>query len=344
MKPFNMLYTLIFLLVVAACKTENTTQTNTTYEVAVDSITSHKGNMNPPSAISPSHEDTIADQVVIVIDEEDVKKTRLPEHGPEKKTNIVQAPDTDSGLVTQPDIVPSEAEVEEEENEGTPVEEVLMVEAEAKPDHDLFNQLLKKYVKNGKVNYSGIIKDKAQLETYLDQLRKSAPGKSWSRDEQLAYWINAYNAFTIKLIVDNYPVNSIMDISNGKPWDVNWIKIGGKAYSLNDIENSIIRPQFKEPRIHFAVNCAAISCPPLASEAFTAVNLDALLEKQTRAFISNNKFNTIASSEVEISKIFEWYAGDFSNLISFLNKYSDQEINASAKVKFKEYDWTLNKM
>jgi hypothetical protein len=211
------------------------------------------------------------------------------------------------------------------------------------PSHDAWDKLLQQYVSAaGKVNYAGFKKDKAKLETYLDILQKNAPQNDWSRAEKMAFWINAYNAFTVKLIVDNYPVSSIMKLDGGKPWDRKWINIGGKSYSLNNIENDILRPQFKDARIHFAVNCAAKSCPPLLNRAWTAANLESNFEKQARAFINNPNFNKISAKEVEVSKIFEWYASDFGNLIEYLNKYSATKINANAKVKYREYDWALN--
>ncbi len=211
------------------------------------------------------------------------------------------------------------------------------------PSHESWDKLLRQYVsETGKVNYSGFKKDKAKLESYLDILQKNPPQNDWSRAEKMAFWINAYNAFTVKLIVDNYPISSIMKLDGGKPWDRKWINIGGKTYSLNNIENDILRPQFKDPRIHFAVNCAAKSCPPLLNRAWTAANLESNFEKQARAFINNPGFNKISEKEVEVSKIFDWYSGDFGNLIDYLNKYSNTKINANAKVKFREYDWALN--
>lgn len=210
-------------------------------------------------------------------------------------------------------------------------------------NHQPWNDLLKANVSSsGKVNYKGFKSSEAALDTYLEDLKNNAPESSWSRNEKLAYWINAYNAFTVKLIVDNYPVSSITKLHGGKPWDVKWIKIGGKNYSLNNIENDIIRPRFKEPRIHFAVNCAAQSCPPLLNRAWTANNLNSYFDKQTKAFINNSKYNNINASSVEVSKIFEWYGEDFGNLITFLNKYTSTKIDAGAKVSYKEYDWTLN--
>lgn len=211
------------------------------------------------------------------------------------------------------------------------------------PSHALFNTLLGRYVgSNGMVNYAKIKSD-GDFEQYLSLLQNNSPSNDWSRDEKLAHWINAYNAFTIKKIVDNYPLGSITDLDGGKPWDKKWIKIGVNTYSLNDIENTIIRPQFKEPRIHFAVNCAAISCPPLANQAFTASNLNSLLDKQTTAFINNSASNTLSAKKASISKIFEWYGDDFGSIVDFINKYSATKLNAKAKIDYKDYNWKLNK-
>lgn len=213
----------------------------------------------------------------------------------------------------------------------------------AKPTHEQWDALLRKYVTaNGKVNYAGLKKDNAALESYLGGLTRNPVQDDWSRNEKMTYWINAYNAFTVKLIVDNYPVTSIMKLHNGKAWDVKWIQLGKQTYSLNNIENDILRPKYKDARIHFAVNCAAESCPPLLNRAFTADQLDRQLEQQAKAFINSAKYNSINTNSVAISKIFEWYAGDFGNIIDYLNQYSDTKINAGATVKYQEYDWGLN--
>ncbi len=209
--------------------------------------------------------------------------------------------------------------------------------------HDKFDRLLRKYVSTtGKVNYNGFQSEKKELDSYLKLLEENPIQSNWSRSKKMVYWINAYNAFTIKMIVDNYPVSSITKLHGGKPWDVKWIKLDGQSYNLNNIENDILRPTFKDARIHFAVNCAAKSCPPILNQAWTESNLKKLLEKQARAFINNPKFNSIKKNEVEISKIFEWYAVDFGNIIDYLNKYSITEIKKNAKVKYREYDWALN--
>lgn len=210
--------------------------------------------------------------------------------------------------------------------------------------HDNFNSLLRKHVSStGVVNYQGFKKDENKLDAYLLTMEKTNIEKSWSRNKKLAFWINAYNANTIKLILKNYPVKSIMDLNNGKPWDVKWIKIDQRTLSLNNIENDIIRPQFKEPRIHFAVNCAAKSCPPLLNKAWTEGNLNSNFERQTKAFINNPKYNTITSSKVEVSKIFDWYGKDFGDLTTYLNKYSSTKIGQGTSINFRTYDWNLNK-
>ncbi len=211
------------------------------------------------------------------------------------------------------------------------------------PGHERFSNLLSKHVSSdGVADYQGLKKNESELDTYLSALSQSPPDKSWSRGARLAYWINAYNAFTIKLILKHFPVASVMDIENGKPWDLKWIELNGETYSLNEIENDIIRPEFKEPRIHFAVNCAAKSCPPLANNAFTEQNLEGLLESQTKRFVNDASFNSLAKDKVAVSKIFEWYAADFANIPSFLNKYARTTIDPDAKITYKEYNWGLN--
>ncbi len=216
--------------------------------------------------------------------------------------------------------------------------------APAKPNHTAFNNLLGKYVNSaGNVNYAAFKKDEAKLDNYLDELSKNSPQSDWSRNESMAFWINAYNANTLKLILKNYPVNSITDLHSGKPWDVKWIKIGDETYSLNNIEHDIIRPRYKDARIHFAVNCAAASCPPLPNKAFTATNLNSLLESRTRSFIRNESYNAISGEAATVSKIFDWYGEDFGDLREFLNQYATTEISAATEIGFKEYDWALNK-
>jgi len=223
------------------------------------------------------------------------------------------------------------------------IEEVKEIEEVIAFSHQAFDGLLRKYVSStGKVNYAGFKKDKAKLDAYLKKLEGQAIEGSWSKNKKLAYWINAYNAYTIDMIIRNYPLKSITDLEGGKPWDKKFIKLNGKTLSLNNIENDIIRPTFKDARIHFAVNCAAKSCPPLMNKAWTESNLQGELEKRTRTFINNSSYNTISSGSAKISKIFEWYAVDFGNLNEYLAKYSKTTVDGSTKISYNEYDWSLN--
>lgn len=213
--------------------------------------------------------------------------------------------------------------------------------------HQAFDELLRKYVtSNGNVNYKGFKTEITKLNSYIKELDKQyANYNSWSKNKQLAFWINVYNAHTIKLITDNYPVSSITKIKGGKPWDYKFIKLGDKTYTLNEVENEIIRPKFKEPRIHFAVNCAAKSCPKLMNKAWTEDNLNSSLTTQTKAFLANSTENQLSAKQVKLSKIFEWYNVDFTDngsLISFINKYSSTTVSDNAKVLYNEYNWELN--
>ena len=213
----------------------------------------------------------------------------------------------------------------------------------AQPDYKTWDTFLKKYVSaTGDVDYNSIKSNKKSLDSIVRSFSIVTVSTTWSKNDQLAFWINAYNAFTIDLIVNNYPLKSIRNLDGGKPWDVKRITIGGNKYSLNNIENDIIRPQFKDARIHFAVNCGAKSCPPLLNAAFVAKTLDSQLEAVTKKFISNTKYQTITTTKVTLSKIFDWYAVDFGDIKTFVIKYSTTKINNNAVIIFKEYDWSLN--
>ena len=213
----------------------------------------------------------------------------------------------------------------------------------AQPDYKSWDEFLKKYVSAvGDVDYKSIKANKKSLDSIVRSFSIVTVIPSWSKNDQLAFWINAYNAFTIDLIVNNYPLKSIQNLDGGKPWDVKRISIGNKKYSLNNIENDIIRPHFKDARIHFAVNCAAKSCPPILNAAFSGKTLDAQLDAVTKKFINNTKFQSITPSRLTLSKIFEWYAADFGEIVTFMNKYSTIKINKNAQVTFREYNWALN--
>ena len=218
--------------------------------------------------------------------------------------------------------------------------------------HEIWNTLTKTHVsESGQVNYKGFQKDSVTLNKYIDLLSQNHPNKkNWSKNEQLAYWINAYNAFTVKLIIDNYPTKSIKDVKGGVPfinsvWDIKFIEIEGATYDLNNIEHGIVRKQFDDPRIHAALNCASISCPKLRNEAFTPERLESQMEDQMKYFINNPVKNKITSDDIQLSKLMKWYKGDFTKkgkLIDYLNKYSEVKINKDAKISHLDYDWNLN--
>ncbi|WP_299601120.1 DUF547 domain-containing protein [uncultured Aquimarina sp.] len=213
-----------------------------------------------------------------------------------------------------------------------------------RPDHSIWDQLTKKYVSSsGKVNYRGFKSNISKIEEYLTHLQKTYPKKDWTKNEKLAYWFNLYNASTIQLVASSYPVKSIKNINSGKPWDKKFIKSGSKVYSLNQIENTIVRPNFNEPRLHVAFNCAAVSCPKLLKGAFFPSKLNYQLETLSRSWINDTSKNKIGSDKIVISKIFEWYAVDFKKgVIPFINRYAITKANESANIQYLEYNWKLN--
>lgn len=212
--------------------------------------------------------------------------------------------------------------------------------------HDSFDTLLAKHVDvNGDVNYADFKNDEMVLSAYLDLLKENEPQDSWSDNKTMAYWINVYNAYTIYNILLEYPVSSIMDIESGAIWTTRTINIGGTDYTLDQIEKDKLLRAFNEPRVHFAVNCAATSCPPLLNKAWTEDNIQQYYASQARSFINNTTYNTIMNSSIEVSEIFNWYAGDFggsTQIVSYVQQYSDTSIDNAATVTYRTYDWTLN--
>lgn len=210
-------------------------------------------------------------------------------------------------------------------------------------DHSTWTELLQKHVsENGLVDYEGFLKDREKLNNYLTMLSKNKPTKKWSVQEQLAYYINTYNAYTVDLILEHYPVKSIKDIDGA--WTNAIVPIGNVEMSLGGIENSILR-KMNEPRIHFAINCASMSCPKLLNEAFTAAKINEQLEKVTREFIRSDK-NNISANTLKLSHIFKWYKTDFTQgentLIDYIEPYVETDIQPNAEISYLPYDWSLN--
>ncbi|MEP5254877.1 MAG: DUF547 domain-containing protein [Winogradskyella arenosi] len=210
-------------------------------------------------------------------------------------------------------------------------------------NHSRWDRILQKHVSNsGEVNYEALKNDPSELNIYIDALTHNTPTDAWTKEAKLAYWINAYNALTIDLILKNYPVKSIKDIKN--PWDQKLWQFGDTWQDLNTIEHKILRPM-KEPRIHFAIVCASISCPKLQNKAFTASTLETQLTQATKEFLNDPTKNELTKDAVQLSRIFKWFKKDFEitgSLIQFLNQYTDFEISESAKANYKDYNWNLN--
>lgn len=217
-----------------------------------------------------------------------------------------------------------------------------------RPDHSILDRLLNAHVSSsGKVDYGAIKKKVDTLDKYLVQLLNIAPASDWSKNERKAYYINAYNAYTLKFVLVKYPVKSVKDIkfSAKDIWNTRLVKLGGKAYTLQQVEDDILR-RMGDARIHFAINCASYSCPRLWNHAYTADNVSSRMTKLTKEYINDEKHNIITPKKIKISKIFEWYADDFvkegQTLIDFLNKYSDVKISPNAKIEYLPYNWSLN--
>ncbi len=212
-----------------------------------------------------------------------------------------------------------------------------------KVNHALFDVVLSEYVsENGSVNYAKLSENKKQLHAYLNELVKNSPKTTWAKEEKLAYWINAYNAFTLKVVIDNYPIKSIKDIDN--VWHKKFIPINGNLISLHYIEHTVLR-NLNEPRIHFAINCASASCPKLLTTAYLPEKIYQQLDFATKAFITDTSKNNITATQLKLSKIFKWYKNDFDvagGVVTFIQKYSDIEISDAVKISYLPYDWQLN--
>lgn len=229
-------------------------------------------------------------------------------------------------------------------------------------EHSAWSALLTRYVREGVVDYAGLKRSGlAALDDYLGSLQSVCPGHydRWTREQQLAFWINAYNAYTVKLILEHYPLKSIRSIGllPGAAFRERFIPLEalrGKVLSLNDLEHEILRKDFSEPRIHFAIVCASRSCPELRSEAYRAKILDAQLTQAARRFIadpSKNRFDAGART-LKLSSIFDWFREDFERsfktLPAFIANYSEPALAAALasgqqpRLEFLDYDWSLN--
>ncbi|WP_124981806.1 DUF547 domain-containing protein [Nonlabens xiamenensis] len=216
-------------------------------------------------------------------------------------------------------------------------------------DHSQWDQLLNKHVnEEGFVDYDGMEEDRSALKEYLTYLGTNPPQKSWSISEQFAYYINLYNAATVEIILENDQPGSIKDIGStlNPVWIQDFIKVGKKDYSLADIEKSVLQ-KMGDPRIHFAINCASYSCPKLMNKAYTAENVDQMMDQAADDFVNSDKNDLTDPNHPKLSSIFKFYPSDFKagglSIIEYVNQYADNKINPGAELSYKDYDWSLNK-
>ena len=229
---------------------------------------------------------------------------------------------------------------------------------DAQVSHKIWDDFLARYLteENGValVRYGEVsAADKKSLDEYLAALSQT-PAASLNRDEQLAFWINLYNALTIKTVLDDYPVSSIKKISSGflptGPWDDKLTEVAGESLSLNDIEHRILRPIWKDARLHYAVNCASIGCPNLAAKAYTAANAEAILEAAAAAYINHPRGANVRDGKLYVSSIYEWFAEDFGGndaaIVAHLRQYAAPPLRAQLdgveRIAGDDYDWSLN--
>ena len=226
--------------------------------------------------------------------------------------------------------------------------------AALKVDNHLYAELLSKHTRDGLVDYASFKTEHPKLKEYIEYLAGINPDKL-SRDDAFAYYINLYNAATIDLVLENYPgIDSIKDIGGffGKPWKIEFITLKGKKVHLDHVEHEILRPTYKDPRIHFAVNCASLGCPPLHTEPFEGETLNATLDELTIQNMADPAHTRLEGDDLYVSKVFDWFGEDWGgkeDKVAFVHKYSSRkqaaeidQLGSSLNLKYSEWDWTLN--
>jgi hypothetical protein len=228
-------------------------------------------------------------------------------------------------------------------------------------DHTAWDRFLLEYLDSdhpsgiSRVDYAGVTDaDKEALDAYINSLQ-AVEVSALSRAVQMPYWINLYNALTVQLIIENYPVSTIRRVNPGGiiprgPWHVELLRIEGEDVSLDDIEHRVLRPIWEDPRIHFVVNCASLGCPNLQEVAFTAANTDELLDKGAREYINHPRGVSFDNGRLILSKIFSWYGDDFGDnekeRLDYLSRFAEPDLfekmrTYDGRIKY-EYDWDLN--
>jgi hypothetical protein len=231
----------------------------------------------------------------------------------------------------------------------------------ARIEHGPWDRFLQSYVHRhadgiSRVDYSAVMpQDRRELNGYITRL-ESVAIRGYARPEQLAYWINLYNAATVALVLDHYPVASIrdIDISPGLfslgPWDSKRLEVEGQALSLNDIEHRILRPIWQDPRLHYLLNCASLGCPNLHDRAYTTANLPALMDENARAYINHPRSVEIVDGKARVSSIYNWFSADFGTdqqaVLTHIRQYAAPELAQSlapvSAIRGYGYDWALN--
>jgi hypothetical protein len=229
-------------------------------------------------------------------------------------------------------------------------------------DHQAWQNFLDRYLLTDDFGqtyfaYSKVSRgERGDLNSYIRMLEGIDP-QSLNADEQKAYWFNLYNAVTVKVVLEAYPVKSIRDIGGSfgglvksGPWKTKVVRVNGEELSLDDIEHGIVRPKYNDYRVHFAFNCASMGCPNLASTAYSGENIESLLVEAERSFINHQRGVRFQGGRLIVSKIFDWYMTDFvqdeSQLPEFLARYAEPKLRAQLKgyegrIRY-EYDWSLN--
>ena len=224
--------------------------------------------------------------------------------------------------------------------------------AAAEVDYAIYGELLANHVQQGVVDYRGLKKDEGGLDAALKDMAE-LDLSDLSTNQFKALCINAYNAWTIKLILMHYPgISSIKQIGGvfSGPWKQKIVHLGGKVLSLGELEHDILRPKFKDPRIHFAINCASRGCPPLLNRPYRGKNLDRTLDEVTAAFINAPRRTVVKSGKLYLSKIMDWFSRDFNDdQVGFVLHYADpglqrriQSLGGHIEIDFLDYDWSLN--
>ncbi len=226
-------------------------------------------------------------------------------------------------------------------------------------DHTAWSDFLSKYVRKGDTGAIGVAydeigdDDRARLDEYLASLQ-ATPVKSLARDEQLPFWINLYNATTVKVVLDAWPVDSIRDIKSGLfsggPWSSQRLTVAGEKISLNDIEHRILRPIWRDPRLHYALNCASVGCPDLLATAFTRANADQLMDEAAHAFVNHPRAARVKDGKLVVSSIYHWFKEDFGGsddgVLAHLRQYAGVDLTKSlestSRVADHQYDWSIN--